>query len=144
MNSIQSPPLYQRVLDYSCTAHNTPIPPQSHINRYKNHNFVQMITNTALLIILETFNDNLPLHWVRFCKPFREPRNRFPAWRNRFPIPGRLKLLQIWALLRTIRIDSREIYTKTTFSLTSSSVFSIDLSTCAYFTIYKWRNYKTM
>jgi hypothetical protein len=21
---------------------------------------------------------------ARFCKPFMEPRNRFPAWRNRF------------------------------------------------------------
>jgi hypothetical protein len=42
------------------------------------------------------------LFGARIFKPFKEPRNRFPAWRNRFqgidskePIPGLLKRLQI-------------------------------------------------
>ncbi len=31
---------------------------------------------------------------ARICKPFKEPRNRFPAWRNRFL--GSLRALEIF------------------------------------------------
>jgi hypothetical protein len=38
---------------------------------------------------------------ARITKPFKEPKFRFPTWRNRFlsseSIPGLLKRLQIWA-----------------------------------------------
>ncbi len=62
--------------------------------------------NTKILSLLEgrlfikyfcytaTFRQTLRLYKARICKPFKEPRNRFPAWRNR--LLGFINLYKYW------------------------------------------------
>ncbi len=76
----------------------------------------------------------LPMAWARICKPFKEPRNRFPAWEagttTLFVVPAGMQATEAG------RIDSSESIPGLHKRLQIRALYSVYTAACLQFIVY--------